>query len=177
MSIFKGFSPSEKRYNIFFGERERKFFDSLTFELVHNVAQQTIVYYAIDHELTKANVYGETKGQKKVFKDPVELYARVQINEPEQAVGRFGLDRKITIEVWVSLRDCMEYLGFAPRHGDFVQFGEYIYSIYKVSDVRYRYGQEDNKMEISFAAHVVRGSTFDVENRPIKGGHSIIPPH
>ena len=171
------YEPKEKRYNIFFGEREKKFFESLTFELVHNMAQQTIIYFALDHDLTKPNIYGETRGKQKVFRDPVEFYARVQVNEPQDAVGRFSLDRKITIDVWVSLNECLDLLGFAPRHGDFVQFGDYIYSIYKVSDVRYRYGQEDAKMEVGFSAHVVRGSTFDMENRVIKGGHSKVAPH
>ena len=166
----------EERYNLFFGEREKKIFQSLTYELMHNVAQQRIIYIAVDHEKTKPNAYGEVKNAKKIFYDPVEVYARVQVNEPQDTVSKFGLDRKLTIDVWLLLDECINEIGFSPRVGDFVMYEEYFFEIYKASDVRFRYGLEESKFETNFSAHVVRSDVFDIENIQ-KGGHSIIAPH
>lgn len=166
----------DERYNLFFGDREKKLFQSVTFELMHNIAQQRIVYIAVDHQQTKPNIYGEVKNAKKVFLDPVEIYARVQVNEPQDSVSKFGLDRKVTIDAWLLLEECMNEIGFAPRIGDFVMFEEYFFEIYKASDVRFRYGLEESKFETNFSAHLVRSEIFDLENL-VKGGHSVIKPH
>jgi hypothetical protein len=167
------YKPREKRYNLYFGEREAKLLESLTFELMHDVVQQTIIYYSLDDRV-RANIYGEV--EHKIFRDPVEIYARVTISDADDKTNIHGIDREITMEAYIMREEALETLKFVPKIGDFVQFDEKFFEIYKTDDVKYRWGIEEAKFQIRLFGYLVRSGQFHPQNMPIKGGHSIVPP-
>lgn len=168
------YRPTEKRYNLYYGERDKKLIESMTFESMHIVTQQTIVYYSID-ETMKPNIYNEV--EKKVFRAAVELYARVQVNEPDDKVSEHGIDRVLTMEAYLMRDEMLQTIKMFPKVGDYIEFDKKFFEVYKVDDVKYRYGLDDEKFQIKVLAYMVRQTQFDFGNiKIVKGGHSAVPP-
>ncbi len=70
------------RKSLFLGEREVKYINDMNTELLELVALQKIIYFAIENSLTPTHrLYGESAEKK--FRHPVEIFCRVQYNEPQ----------------------------------------------------------------------------------------------
>jgi hypothetical protein len=126
----KEMDASRKGIDLFFGEKERKFFNNAGREIVNEVLKESFLYYRVDYKKTKTHsLYGEAK--KKVFEPEVEIFGRINVESgsPEyMAPG--GIIKKgfgaITAEVYNSH---LEELQVKIRMGDFMYHKGHYYEI------------------------------------------------
>lgn len=117
----KELDDSQKGIKLFFGEKERRFFENAGREITEEVLQESFILYRIDYKRTKTHkLYGESK--KKQYLPPVEVYGRINVEakSPEYMTPG-GLIRKgygqITASLYVSHLD---ELDAEVRMGDFM---------------------------------------------------------
>lgn len=128
----KRLDNSQKGIKLFFGEKERRFFESAGREITEGVLQESFILYRIDYKRTRTHdLYGEAK--KKQYLTPVEVFGRINVeaSAPEY-MSPGGLIRKgygvMTASVYVTHLD---ELDAQIRMGDFMYHkGNY----YEVTD-------------------------------------------
>jgi hypothetical protein len=124
---------------LFVTPREYDFFSDITKELIKDVNDQTIFYYAISESRTAAsNVYGEAV--KKVFDDPIEIEVLSDAPQWETKNDLFSADNVATIAVYVQHRDLVDK-GITLQVGDFFSRGTVFYEITSVNLIKPMYGQ------------------------------------
>ena len=117
--------------SLFIDDRTSNFFNSVATELVELVTQQKIYYYAIEGDLTETDeLYGEST--KKVFRDPVMLYALILYNTPVVQTGEFSTETTYSLKAYLQRSRIEDDLKTRPKMGDYVQFGEKFYEITSV---------------------------------------------
>lgn len=131
-SAAKELDNSQKGIRLFFGEKERKFFENSGREITEEILQESFILYQIDYKKTRSHdLYGESK--KKVHLSPVEVFGRINVEaQAPEYMSPGGLIRKgygtITASVYLTHLD---ELGVEVRMGDFMYFkGNY----YEVTD-------------------------------------------
>ena len=80
----KKLDNSEKGIDLFFGAKERTFFENAGKEITINILQESFILYRIDYKTTKTHkLYGESK--RKEYLEPVEVFGRISVenNDPE----------------------------------------------------------------------------------------------
>jgi len=151
----------DPRQSLFVGEREVKYFNDLNTEVLELVALQKVIYYAIEENLTPTHqLYGESA--EKRFRPPVELYCRVQWNEPKVITNNFTTETSYSLEVFVQKRRAIE-LNLIPRIGDFVKFDEKYFEITTVTEPQLIAGLPDFKIGYNLACKVAREQVFQPE--------------
>lgn len=117
----KKLDDAQKGIKLFFGEKERRFFENSGREITEEILQESFVLYRIDYQKTQTHdVYGESKNKKHL--PPVEVFGRINVEAtgPEY-LSQGGLIRKgygnITASIYVSHLD---ELDAEVRMGDFV---------------------------------------------------------
>ena len=145
--------------SLFFGEREYKFFNDISQELIEVVVKQKVKYYAIEEKLTQYHdLYGESK--QKVFRTPVELYGRILYNEPTILTGEF-MDRNFSIDIYFQKEVLWRDLGMNPRVGDYIQWDGDFFEIHAVIEPQIIAGLPEFKFAIICNCQSSRQGTFD----------------
>lgn len=117
----KALDISKKGIDLFFGEKERKFFESVGKEMVIDILKQSFILYRVDIKRTKTHeLYGEAK--KKAYLPPVEVFGRINVESKEpEYMSKGGIIQKgfgtITASVYKSHLD---ELGAEIKLGDFL---------------------------------------------------------
>jgi hypothetical protein len=124
--------------NLFWSDKEKKFFESINKELLGHVIRQEIIYYAVSVQETQANFYGES--ESKTYRLPIKMWALVQYEKPITSYETMQVDkeRKITVKF---LRKYLEEQNTMPREGDFVQFGDILYEVITLIEPKLVTGQ------------------------------------
>lgn len=111
----------QKGIQLFFGDKERSFFENAGKEIVNQILQESFLLYRIDYKRTKTHdLYGESK--TKVWLPSVEVYGRinVEVEDPSYLV-KGGIIKKgfgrLNADVYTSHLD---ELGVTIRMGDFI---------------------------------------------------------
>lgn len=106
---------------LFFGEKERRLFDSMGREIVNDTLLESFILYRVDYKTTKTHrVYGEAK--VKNYMVPVEIFGRITVETDSPSyfapggLIREGLG-KFTAHVYLSH---LTELNVEIRMGDFV---------------------------------------------------------
>lgn len=117
----KNLDDAQKGIKLFFGEKERRFFESSGREITEDILQESFILYRIDVQKTRTHdLYGESK--HKHYLTPTEVFGRINVEstDPEYFTPG-GLIKKgygkITASIYVSQLD---ELGVEIRMGDFV---------------------------------------------------------
>jgi hypothetical protein len=112
---------SQKGIKLFFGSKEKRFFENAGREITEDILQESFILYRIDYKRTRTHdLYGESK--KKSYLTPVEVFGRINVeaNAPEYMTPG-GLIRKgygqITASIYVQQLDELQV---EIRMGDFV---------------------------------------------------------
>jgi hypothetical protein len=140
---------SRKGIDLFFGEKERLFFDAVGREIVNDIIKESFIYYSIDYARTNTHkLYGEAK--RKVYKTPIEIFGRINVDvESPEYMTSGGIIKKgfgkMTAEVY---RTHLSELSANPRIGDFMYFKGHYYEI--VDD-----GSSNIANEQSYAGDIV----------------------
>ena len=150
---------TEGKPSLFFGQREYKFFNDISQELVETVVRQQIKYYAVEEKLIKSHpLYGEAK--EKFYRQPVLLYARVMYNEPEMTTGQFGIDRTYKIDVYFQKEILWRDLAMNPRTGDFIEWDGTFFEIQYVIEPQIIQGLPEFKFAIICNCQSARRGVF-----------------
>ena len=147
--------------SLFIHTQEVNFLNDITSEYVENIICQKIIYYAIEEQTTKTDeLYGEST--KKGFRDPVEIYCRVFLKDHNMTVGEMGAENIYNIELYFQRDRVMRDLGFYPRSGDFIQWGNKNFEIKTVREPQLFGGLSQHRVGIICDAVVSRQEVFSL---------------
>lgn len=132
---------------LFTGKKEKDFVKQINDEVIERVIGQGVFYYPISIEHTEYHeIYGEAI--IKTFLPPVRVHALVEWAEYITEAGKFGIDRRRSINVHFHKRRLTEDQNLYVREGDFVKYGDLFYEIVSLSEPQELFGQNESKMEI-----------------------------
>jgi len=128
--------PTQPR-SLYITELEDKLYGEITEELFVQMAKTFVLYYQIDETRTNTNVYGE--GQTTIFKNPIQIYCFVEMEEPEVKITKYGMRQDQKITCWMHKRR-LEELEVIIHEGDYVEWNGLTYIIVSSIDSRYLQG-------------------------------------
>lgn len=126
----KNLDISQKGIDLFFGEKERKFFDFAGKEIVNEILKESFILYRIDYKKTKTHrLYGEAK--QKVYLQPVEVFGRINVeSDNPEYMAPGGIIKKgygkITAEIY---NTHLEEIEVKIRMGDFMYYKGHYYEV------------------------------------------------
>jgi hypothetical protein len=128
----------------FIGKKEIAFFNAINRELIRDVVGQTVTYYQVLAEKTRANdLYNEAI--QKVFAQPINISALVSFENTQEKIGTMPADSQYKLDVLFHNHELRD-LNVAPKMGDFIQFGDIMFEIYSVSQPQLTYGMIENRV-------------------------------
>lgn len=145
---------------LFTNKKERDFVKQVNDEITDRIRGQSLLYYPIDVENTKYNMYGEAI--VKNFLPPIQCYAVVDYQGTETNFeDSFGPDKKTVISVHFERRRLTEDRNLFVREGDFILWGSVVYEIHKIGSPDELFGQPNQKFEVSAECRKSRQGFFD----------------
>jgi hypothetical protein len=148
----------DPRNSLFVGEREVKYINDINTELFELVTLQKVVYYAIEKDLTPTHqLYGESA--EKRFRQPIEVYCRVQWNEPQVVTNQFSTETLYSLDVFMQKRRVIE-LNFTPRIGDFLEFDKKFFEVTTLTEPQLIAGLPEFKMGFNLSCTIAREQVF-----------------
>ena len=153
--------PASPPPPLFLGKKERDLVKQVNDELIERVIGQTIAYYPIDIERTNFHdLYGEAL--TKTFLPPVRVNALVEFDGiTTKYSSNIGLDKESSITIHFHKRRLTEDQDLYVREGDFVLYGDILYEIVTLSELKQLFGQIDHKLEITAKCIRAREGLFD----------------
>ncbi len=127
---------------LFVTEREFDFISDINKELIKDVSDQKIFYYAISEiKTTSSETYGEALN--KIYDDPIAIEALVDNPQWETQNETFSPDNTVTIVAYIQFRDLIEK-GIELKVGDYFSFGSVFYECVSVNPIRSIFGQVEH---------------------------------
>lgn len=127
---------------LFVTEREFDFISDINKELIKDVSDQKIFYYAISEiKTTSSETYGEALN--KIYDDPIAIEALVDNPQWETNNETFSPDTVVTIVAYIQFRDLVEK-GIELKVGDYFSFGSVFYECVSVNPIRSIFGQVEH---------------------------------
>lgn len=112
---------------LFTTQRDISLFRHLNRELLWDIITQQCVYYKLQLEETKVNIYGEASGAK-FYNPPVILNALIARDDQSQPVSDLGVDFSWNIE-FRFFRDDLVDANLVPEVGDIIMYNEGYYEV------------------------------------------------
>ena len=112
---------------LFTTQRDISLFRHLNRELLWDIITQQCVYYKLQLEETKVNIYGEASGAK-FYNPPVILNALIARDDQNQPVSELGVDFNWNIE-FRFFRDDLVDANLVPEVGDIIMYNEGYYEV------------------------------------------------
>ena len=133
--------PTNPPPPLFVGRAERDFVKQINDEVIERVVGQQVLYFPIDHELTRYNLYGEAI--EKTFLPPIRVYSLIDYEGSERTQEAFGFDSIFKIKINFHKRRLVEDQDLFVRPGDFVQYDMMYFEIVDVfEEARFLFGQD-----------------------------------
>lgn len=143
---------------LFVTQRELNFISDITKELVSDIVGQRVYYFPISEIKTRVHdVYNESPD--KVYDNPIEIKALVESPENDTKMNLFGPERLYKIEVFLHDRDMLDR-GINVELGDFIQYGDLMYEIEKVTPIRNIFGQVEHNDGVKLTCNQSRVGQF-----------------
>ncbi len=142
---------------IFRSRRDIEFVKRVTREVIERVVGEKFTYYAISKELTRENLYGESK--EKIFDPPVEMFGLIEWLEQEITTNQFGQDIIYNIQIFLQ-RDYLEAIEVAPVEGDFVDYDQQKFEILLSEVPTQIFAKAGQEIGLKLTCRSVRESTF-----------------
>ena len=149
---------NDTRYSLFYGRREAALFNDYNTELLEIVAQQNLIYWAIEGDETDVDdLYGEA--ERKVSRNPVKFYAWILLDEPEITSGVFGSNRKRRLEVYAH-KDRLTEVGLFPKVGDYLEWDNEFFEIHYCDVPVFVHGFQESKIGVTMRGVTVAEGVF-----------------
>ena len=142
--------------------RDIRFFEGITRELVDVVIETAVVLYKLVIEDSKTNLYGESLN--KTYYQGVETTAVIERESSTSEYEGFGSDKNQLVEFRFN-RFTLEDTGFYPEIGDIIFHNDGYFEIDNVREDQLIGGQVNNKFSIICSTFMTRRSTIQTEMR------------
>ncbi len=142
--------------------RDIRFFEGITRELVDVVIETAVVLYKLVIEDSKTNLYGESLS--KTYYQGVQTTAVIERESSTSEYEGFGSDKNQLVEFRFN-RFTLEDTGFYPEVGDIIFHNNGYFEIDNVREDQMVGGQVDNKFSIICSTFMTRRSTIQTEMR------------
>lgn len=144
---------------LFIGQREQNLISDLTKEVIRDIVGQKVYYYAISELKTRNHeIYNESSD--KVWDAPVELSALVGSPERTVKTDIFGPEHLAKLEVFVHYRDMID-VGVNISIGDFLRWGDTVYEIVDIANLRNVYGHAESTDGLKLSCVQARKGQID----------------
>ncbi len=151
----------------FITTREIALIDGWVHELVQDVVQQEIVYYAISFEESRVHdVYDEAV--LKEFLQPVRINARVEFDQVATQAKGGTLDSNYELSVQLHPDECRQR-NISPREGDFIEFGQVVFEVTTVGYSQPVFGQINDKLKYELTCTPSREGQFKIDSSRADG--------
>ena len=148
---------------LFITSREIDFISDLTKEITKDVVGQKIYYYKVRDDLSDIHdVYEES--EDKVFDPPVILDALVEWGPAENITGKFGSEKRYSININLHYRDLLDK-GIDVDMGDYFSYGDTFFEVVRVNYTSSVYGQIEHYTGVVLVGKQARKGLIDF--RPI----------
>ena len=126
---------------IFGSSRDCKTLLHIRRELLQDVVEQEILYYAIDLESTKDNIYGEA--EIKMYWQPVRLTCLIKRGDQQWKVDEFGPDlNRVTSFAFV--KEDFKDLNFKPSVGDVICWSNHYFECDGIKENQLFLGKDED---------------------------------
>lgn len=143
-------------------ERDIKFFESISRELVDVVVETAVILYKLIIDESKTNLYGESLN--KTYYEGVECTAMIERESSTSEYEGFGPDKNQLVEFRFN-RFTLEDRGFYPEVGDIIFHNNAYFEIDNIREDQLIAGQVQNKFSIICSTFMSRRSTIQTEMR------------
>jgi hypothetical protein len=147
-------------------ERDIRFFEGISRELVDAVVTTTVVLYKLIIENSKTNLYGESLS--KTYYQGVECNAMIERQETNTTYEGFGSDQTQTVDFRFN-RFSLKDTEFYPEIGDIIFHNNAYFEIDNVREdqlIMGRVGESEN-FSIICSTFMTRRSTIQTEMRVV----------
>ena len=145
-------------------DRDIKFFESLSKELVDTVIETTVVLFKLAIEDVKTNIYGESLN--KSYYQGTECTAVIERDDTSVNYEGFGADNGQNVEFRFN-RITLEGKGFYPEIGDIIMHNDAYFEVDNVREDQLIGGQTGNNLSIICSTFMTRRSSIQTEMRVI----------
>lgn len=145
-------------------DRDIRFFESLSKELVDTVIETTVVLFKLAIEDVKTNLYGESLN--KTYYQGTECTAVIERDDSSVSYEGFGPDKSQTAEFRFN-RITLKDKGFYPEIGDIIKHNDAYFEIDNVREDQLIGGQTGEKFSIICSTFMTRRSSIQTEMRVI----------
>jgi len=115
--------------NLYFNDKDIQYLKKQSREVVEEIHNMSVLYFALDWEQSKKNFYGELTMKK--FKQPrgIEVRGKFKITQGGEQL-QSGVPNKIMKMVVSVYREHLHELNIDPQRGDYFGIGKRLYQIY-----------------------------------------------
>jgi len=142
---------------IFRSRKDIQFVKRVSREVIERVVGEKFTYYAISKELTRENIYGESKA--KIFDPPIEMFGLIQWLDQEITTNQFGQDIIYNIEIHLQ-EQYLEAIEMVPIEGDYLDYNQQKFEITLVEKPTQIFGKAGQEIGFKLSCRSVRESTF-----------------
>jgi len=161
----------------FITQRELRLIHSWNRELIEDVVEQEIIYYAISFEDSRVHdVYDEAV--LKEYYQPVRINARVEFTQEATTSAGSTLDSNYGLDVKLHVDECNRR-NIKPREGDFVEHGQVIFEVTSVGFAEPVYGQINDRLTYKISCTPSREGQFKADSvriDEVDNTHPVPPP-
>ena len=147
--------------------RELRLIHSWNRELIEDVVEQEVIYYAISYEDSRVHDLYEESVQKE-YLTPVRINARVLFDQLATKAGGGTIDSNYSVTVQLHADECTRR-NVVPREGDFIEFGQGIHEIGSVSYAQPVFGQINDKLKYELTCIPSREGQFKADSVRLDG--------
>ena len=145
-------------------DRDIRFFESISRELVDAVIETTVVLFKLAIEDVKTNLYGESLN--KSYYQGTECTAVIERSDSTINYEGFGPDSGQNVEFRFN-RITLKDKGFYPEIGDIIMHNDAYFEIDNVREDQLIGGQSGEKFSIICSTFMTRRSSIQTEMRVI----------
>jgi hypothetical protein len=151
----------------FITSRELNLVHSWNRELIEDVVEQEIIYYAISYEDSRVHdVYDEAV--LKEYYQPVRINGRIEFTQLATSAAGGTLDSSYGLDVELHVDECTRR-NVVPREGDFVEHGRVIFEITTVGWAEPVFGQINDRLAYKLTCVPSREGQFKADSVRIDG--------
>ena len=145
-------------------ERDIKFFQSISRELVDDVIETAIMFYKFVVAESKINLYGESLS--KTYYSPLQTTCIIERDDTNVNYEGFGADANQNVRFRFN-RFTLKENGFYPEIGDVIFHNDAYFEIDNVTEDQLIGGRPDEKFSIICSTIMSRRSTLQTEERTV----------
>jgi len=145
-------------------ERDIKFFESISRELVDSVIETTVVLYKLVVSDAKTNLYGESLN--KSYYTGLECTSVIDRDDTSVSYEGFGPDAQQSVEFRFN-RFTLKEKDFYPEIGDIILHNDAYFEVDNVREDQLVAGQTGDKFSIICSTFMTRRSTIQTDERTI----------